>query len=216
MQWQNIYDLGGLNRQIFLAVNHIHGPVWDSVMLMGTLFGNYYSMYGLYMALAFIIVSWRFNMLRGKKSTLPDNVDMARVMLHLGVVSISFVLAILISDFIKDFVHMPRPFIALPPEEVTRLDRALPSSADRQSFPSGHSVFTAVMIFGYWPLMHRPMRILAVLIGIWVVISRMALGVHFPVDLIGGFTLGALTVLTVRTALLHAGPPVLRMPMLKR
>ncbi len=57
-------------------------------------------------------------------------------------------------------------------------------------FPSGHAAIAtvlAIILYQYLPKRwHRPITILAVL----VMISRLYLGVHLPLDLVGGFAIG--------------------------
>jgi undecaprenyl-diphosphatase len=94
------------------------------------------------------------------------------------------VLAYIFSLVLKIFIHTPRPFNTSP------FIRSLFYESG-YSFPSGHATFfmaLAVSIFffhkkaGYWFMSF------AFLIGI----ARIIAGVHFPIDILGGFALGAL------------------------
>lgn len=113
---------------------------------------------------------------------------------------------------IKAIVDRPRPDL------VSHLDQTYSSS-----FPSGHSVMAPVVYFTLAIIladteMRRPARIMlvagAVALVISVGVSRVYLGVHWPTDVLGGWTLGsaialgawfALRLLTRRTSQSTAG-----------
>jgi membrane-associated phospholipid phosphatase len=61
------------------------------------------------------------------------------------------------------------------------------------SFPSGHSLTIAVLV-GVWVyyLRSAPLRVLLILAAILVGLSRVAVGVHWPVDVAAGLTGGVL------------------------
>ncbi|MDP2789436.1 MAG: phosphatase PAP2 family protein [bacterium] len=84
---------------------------------------------------------------------------------------------------LKILFHAPRPFDALP--QVTSL---IPESGF--AFPSGHSTFfmaLAVSIF----FSHKKAGYVFVSFALLIGIARIMAGVHFPVDILGGFVLGA-------------------------
>lgn len=105
----------------------------------------------------------------------------------------AFVIAIIarvgVAELIRFFWHRPRPFIAF------NLPHLLTDYA--YSFPSGHSIFifgmaTGVFFvnrrYGYW------LYALSFLVGI----GRVAAGVHYPSDILGGAILGIATGYAVR------------------
>ncbi|HEU5390259.1 MAG TPA: phosphatase PAP2 family protein [Streptosporangiaceae bacterium] len=84
---------------------------------------------------------------------------------------------------------------------VGRLRPVIPvhvASAPGNSFPSGHAldatVFYGVMLLVFLPIIPRRLRRLAVALVIALVVmigvSRVALGVHYPSDVVGGWLLG--------------------------
>ena len=69
------------------------------------------------------------------------------------------------------------------------------------SFPSGHAFFAIAFwgllaYFAYTRLQRRSLRLLAlsglVMIILWIGVSRVYLGAHWPSDVLGGYILGAL------------------------
>ncbi len=68
-------------------------------------------------------------------------------------------------------------------------------------FPSGHTAMATALALTILPLLHRKYRWLAAVWIIGVAISRLYLGVHLPVDLVGGFALGVISAYTVKLVL---------------
>jgi undecaprenyl-diphosphatase len=66
------------------------------------------------------------------------------------------------------------------------------------SFPSGHATFfmaLAVSIF----LSHKKAGYLFMFFALLIGIARIIAGVHFPVDILGGFVIGALVAFFVKS-----------------
>lgn len=95
-----------------------------------------------------------------------------------------------LNTFVKDWFAIPRPFITNP--EVNPV-----VTAEGYSFPSGHAMVSA-SLWGFigWhfrkerPLIAWLIAPIIILIGL----SRPYLGVHYPLDVAVGFTLGAMVV----------------------
>jgi len=89
-------------------------------------------------------------------------------------------------------------FARLRPEEHLRL-----VEVHYQSFPSGHSansmiVFLGLALLGFGDSVHRHRAIAAALLLSFLIgLSRPMLGVHWPSDVIGGWSFGALWVLLI-------------------
>jgi undecaprenyl-diphosphatase len=97
-------------------------------------------------------------------------------MLILGIVAVvSTYIVVLISSHI--FIN-PRPFV------VTGIAPLIPHIPDN-GFPSDHAVFTAV-IASIMYFFNKKIGITLLLISIIVSISRVYVGVHHPIDVIGG------------------------------
>ena len=99
----------------------------------------------------------------------------------------------------KVLVHSPRPL------------NGLVVSDDPYSFPSGHSAIAfafygmvAALLYAHWArakgVTARVVARVLIFLAFFVIVgfvgaSRLALGVHFPVDVLGGYALGALFLL---------------------
>jgi len=97
-----------------------------------------------------------------------------------------FIIAATISFTLKTFIIRERPFKTYP--DIEKL-----SEAGNSSFPSGHTIEAFAIAVAFSILI--PKRKYIIPIFIWaslVAYSRMALGVHYPSDVLSGMIIGAL------------------------
>ncbi|MGD2126250.1 MAG: phosphatase PAP2 family protein [Desulfobacteraceae bacterium] len=99
---------------------------------------------------------------------------------------ILFLFSAYLNSALKAILVQPRPF------QYDLRVRPL-VQAHGYSFPSGHTQ-GAVVVWGYLASQHRRawLWVVAGLLMAFIPLSRLYLGVHFPVDLLGGYVLGAL------------------------
>lgn len=101
---------------------------------------------------------------------------------------ISLPILILLIKFIHLFYFEPRPYITngiLPLISHTNADA---------SFPSRHASIAFIMALPYLYYKSKWATIL-ILLATWVGISRIYVGVHYPLDIFGGFLVGILAML---------------------
>ena len=159
------------DRELFLQINSGLAATWlDMLFLVITNLGH-----GVAVALIALPLVWVW--------------DRRRFWRAVGLVLLALVAGGLLVQAIKIGVARPRP--PADPELVGAGVRALLGLGSR-SFPSGHAQTAAgaAMIFGLlYPRLHvaLPLSVLALLVGL----SRIYLGVHFPLDVLVGFVLGA-------------------------
>lgn len=94
-----------------------------------------------------------------------------------------------VNNLLKAIVRCPRPFVN-PAADFTPCEGAL-ATATGYSFPSGHTQVVSVASFtGATLLKKRWAYIVATIITVLVALSRVALGVHYPKDVICGALIG--------------------------
>jgi membrane-associated phospholipid phosphatase len=103
------------------------------------------------------------------------------------------IIATLIVNIIKLYFNLPRPPVMIEKNLINIIGPALSS----HSFPSGHTVtiftLTGILMFYFRSFLSRfCLIILACLVGI----SRIAVGVHWPEDVLAGASLGILCAIT--------------------
>lgn len=96
---------------------------------------------------------------------------------------LSGIFAWIAAALLKLAFHIPRPFIQ---EGIIPLVRE-----SGFSFPSGHmTVFSALAVAGYF--INKKLGIVLLIIAFLVGLSRIVIGVHTPIDIIGGFCVGSI------------------------
>ncbi|MFH1620972.1 MAG: phosphatase PAP2 family protein [Patescibacteria group bacterium] len=98
----------------------------------------------------------------------------------------SFIFALIITTVISYFISRDRPFVAVP--DIVLL---IPPPFN-SSFPSGHTgaaIAIALTIFNR----NKLMGAISFLIAAFVAFGRLATGVHYPTDLLGGVFVGLLS-----------------------
>lgn len=95
---------------------------------------------------------------------------------------------------LKNIFSSPRPFITF-----TDIRTLFPYGS-YDSFPSGHATFFAALGVALY-MYHRGIGTFYLVCALLIGISRVVAGIHFPLDIVVGFMLGALTSFFVYKAL---------------
>lgn len=185
------YDWGGLNAWLFQAINAFHFDALDRFMLLGTQLaehGNFALYLGLLTLMALVAVR-----AGGKRS----------LQLWFGVIAV-FALGNLLDGWLvgmlKSWFSYPRPPLALPPGSVHLVGN--PELSLQHSLPSGHTSFAMLVSASLWPALNRYGRYAAVAFVLWVGLSRISLGAHFPAD-VAASVLSCLLVVWLIRKLVH-------------
>lgn len=104
------------------------------------------------------------------------------------------VVALVFTSIFASLMGRVRPFLVV--DAIYPIHALIPPPLNT-SFPSGHtatSVAMAAIIF----LAHRRLGWLAIGAATLIALGRMAVGVHYPTDLMGGIVVGLLAAWTVR------------------
>lgn len=94
------------------------------------------------------------------------------------------------AEGLKFLIHMPRPFDAL-----ANVQALFPENG--YAFPSGHATFFSAIAFTIF-FKHKKAGLFFLLLAIIIGIARIAGGVHFPIDILGGFIVGAIVAYLVK------------------
>lgn len=192
------YDWGGLNKWLFKVINDIRGDDYDRIMLLINKMGEHkqfpYFLIGLSIYVVFSLI---IRKLRKKGSIRP------RLTMWFGIYLVLFAGFMVnwgVITTLKDHFGMPRPYVELATENVHVLE-IRDSDDGYRSFPSGHVSFITFLIIALWPAFNERWRWYALLLPLAVGWARISLGVHYPADVLGGFTISAIDIIVVRAVI---------------
>lgn len=189
------YDWDGLNEKIFFAANGIHGEGYDRIMQLASKIGDhdlfFYYFAGLTMLALFIVLLRKVGKHGGVKAHLTSWIAV------LSVLFVAYFASGVTTQMIKQEMAYKRPYYQYGIQKVVLLERLPPEKAI-ESFPSGHATFSATMATALWPVMPPFLRWVAVFTVMIISWSRLAVGVHFPADILAGLCIGFFVTLLMR------------------
>ena len=107
----------------------------------------------------------------------------------LFIILLAAVYGTLLTHGMKAYFDMLRPPAVLSSDEFIQIGQAF----KRNSFPSGHSSTAFIMVSClYYFATQTLTRVTLVLFGAWVAISRVLVGVHWPIDVLVGSGVGVI------------------------
>jgi membrane-associated phospholipid phosphatase len=187
------YDWGGANVWLFHAVNDIRFAWLDNVMLLGTALADH-SLFNLYLGLLTLLALVVVN--KSNTASQHCRVLATRWMSVIAVFSVAYLLDGYLLGYLKPLLDFPRPPLALPADTVNIV--GIPEY--HHSLPSGHSSFAMLVTASLWPILNSRWRMAGAFFVVWVGISRMSLGAHFPADVLAGFVSSLAVVMMVYVA----------------
>ncbi|MFA6251373.1 MAG: phosphatase PAP2 family protein [Candidatus Paceibacterota bacterium] len=95
-----------------------------------------------------------------------------------------------IANILKIIIQAPRPYLVL--ENVVPLLQKTDFS-----FPSGHATFYMALAMALY-FSHKKVGYLFGLVAFLIGLTRIIIGVHFPIDILGGFILGILVAILIK------------------
>lgn len=177
-----LYDWGGLNLWLFQLINGLRSAWLDAFMLAGSWLGDPDRVWPI--LLLALLFAWRGGIAQNDARGRAWRVTLA-------VFLFGYALDGLLVHGLKLWLDFPRPPLALP---ATAL-HVIGEPVFRHSLPSGHAAFAMLVAAGFWPRAVWPVRLLLAGFVLWVGLSRISLGAHFPADVIAG---GMLAFVVVR------------------
>ncbi len=169
------YDWGGFNVWLFQLINALHCDALDRFMLLGSQLAEH-SNFIVYLGLLVLLALFAVH-----------NKDKSSLQLWFGVIAV-FALGNLLDGamigLLKNWFAFPRPPLALPLGSVHLVGS--PELNLQHSLPSGHTSFATLIAASLWPALNRYWRYVALAFVLWVGLSRISLGAHFPADVVAG------------------------------
>lgn len=100
---------------------------------------------------------------------------------------IAFVVAELLAQLTKRLTDEERPLTVIPGLDL----HGYGGEPHGLSYPSAHTAVAVGLVAAMWPWLSRAQRIVGVVLVACVMLNRLYIGAHWPIDLVGGAAVGA-------------------------
>lgn len=111
--------------------------------------------------------------------------DLFKKWKEIALVFFSGILSWFLADLFKALLFTSRPFVRYPNVTSLFFEKGF-------AFPSGHATFFMAIAFSIF-LSHKKVGYVFIFFALLIGTARIIAGVHSPIDILGGFILGALT-----------------------
>lgn len=191
------YDWGGANEALFKAINGLSTGGWyDALMILLSRTADHENLPYIILLLLFsTFIDYGLRKLRGRGGATHCLIAWFGVFC---VLTASYIVDGGTVKGLKHFIDYPRPYVAIGPEDVKLLEYRSDPADDYKSFPSGHASFITVVVASIWPVLSSGMRKFGIFLIFGVCWSRLALGMHFPADVLGGMILSLIITFFMR------------------
>lgn len=185
MTWKFfLYDWGGLNAELFHTINQGTPASFAPLVRFFGLVGNYWT------APLVMLGLW------GWSRRVSNTSRAFAVRQQLDRFIIAFGLALTVAAALKVLFNFPRPLAV-----YGGLVRVIGTPEWHYSLPSGHATYAALVAGALWSLGRTRLRLTLSLYVVLVGWSRIAAGMHFPADVLAGWTIGLCTTCLIGAAM---------------
>lgn len=195
-----LYDWGGANVWLFHVINNVRSDYLDRFMLVGTGIGSHV-LFPFYLAAAFVVALVVVG--RALRDDRQFGQRLGLVWLGaLAIFSLGYVADGAFLTWIKPFLDFPRPPLALGQGSL----HILGEPEFHHSLPSGHASFAMLVGASFWTVVGKAGRPILVAFVLWVGVSRISVGAHFPADVLASWLTALPVVLLARAMILRCLP----------
>ena len=165
-----MYGKESFNHKLFVLINHASNSAFDVLMPVFTYPGDSWRVYP-YLALLVAVFLV-------KREYMPFR--------YIVVYCIAAFSCILLLEWLKDWLHVPRPASAIGVDYV----RVLGELKLKNSLPSGHTTFSFMTAYVLSYKRSRAWMMALFIFAFLVAYSRMYVGAHYPIDIVVSSILG--------------------------
>lgn len=190
MDYGNLYNLGGWNKNIFLLLNNFFNENTGFFPELLKIISYCFSIYSFAIIYILTCLFYCYKLLNQK----PDFNNFQTTLNQLLQIGTCYTLFVFSFALIKFTANMPRPYCSLDP---TLFYTILDTTKERclSSFPSAHTGIAIIAIY-YFPKHSKvEYKIFFYILAFFAILSRITLAMHYPADLI--YTL-VLTILIIK------------------
>ena len=203
------YDWGGHNQNIFMFLNPLfeNSPIITKFLMSFAILGTTYPIVIIYFTsiIAVCINYWIKRKTFSEKEIFRYYSKWFEVFFVIGssAVCLHFIMPVL-----KHAFNFSRPICHM---DISKINIIIEYGYDfasmykkrclgfDSSFPSAHTTIITLFIAGFWPVTRKfHGKILLISLPVIMGLSRIATGVHFPADVLGGTILATSVVITIR------------------